>query len=82
MEFKHEPVLLHEVLEWLAPAPGGIFADGTLGGGGHSEQIIKRIGDTGCHYGIDRDEDALAAATERLRGYTASRLYCFSCNSR
>ena len=71
MEFKHEPVLLHEVLEWLAPAPGGIFADGTLGGGGHSEQIIRRIGETGCHYGIDRDEDALTAATERLRGYTA-----------
>lgn len=71
MEFKHEPVLLHEVLEWLAPAPGGIYADGTLGGGGHSEEILKRIGESGQHYGIDRDEDALTAATERLRGYAA-----------
>ena len=71
MEFKHEPVLLHEVLEWLSPAPGGIYADGTLGGGGHSEEILKRIGESGQHYGIDRDEDALTAATESLRGYAA-----------
>lgn len=71
MEFKHEPVLLKEVLEWLSPAPGGIFADGTLGGGGHSERILQRIGDTGALYGIDRDEDALQAATSRLQGFPA-----------
>ena len=56
MEFKHEPVLLQEVLQWLDPAPGGIFADGTLGGGGHSQRILERIGDTGALYGIDRDQ--------------------------
>ncbi|MBQ9197749.1 MAG: 16S rRNA (cytosine(1402)-N(4))-methyltransferase RsmH [Clostridia bacterium] len=71
MEFKHEPVLLKEVLEWLSPAPGGIFADGTLGGGGHSEKILQKIGDTGTLYGIDRDEDALRAATSRLQGFPA-----------
>lgn len=71
MEFKHEPVLLKEVLEWLAPAEGGVFADGTLGGGGHSERILEKIGDTGTLYGIDRDEDALRAATSRLQGFPA-----------
>lgn len=73
MEFKHEPVLLREVLQWLDPAPGGIFADGTLGGGGHSEKILERIGNAGCLYGIDRDEDALQAASERLQGFPAFR---------
>ncbi len=71
MEFKHEPVLLKEVLEWLNPGPGGVFADGTLGGGGHSERILQRIGDDGALYGIDRDEDALRAATGRLQGFPA-----------
>ena len=71
MEFKHEPVLLKEVLEWLNPAAGGVFADGTLGGGGHSERILQKIGDTGALYGIDRDEDALRAATGRLQGFPA-----------
>ena len=71
MEFKHEPVLLKEVLEWLDPVEGGVFADGTLGGGGHSEQILKRVGPEGTLYGIDRDEDALRAATSRLQGFPA-----------
>lgn len=69
MEFRHKPVLLQETLEWLAPHDGGVFADGTLGGGGHSEQILRRIGGHGILYGIDRDEDALQAATQRLQGY-------------
>lgn len=69
MEFKHEPVLLQEVLTWLAPEAGGVFADGTLGGGGHSEQILRWIGEHGMLYGIDRDEDALRAATQRLQGH-------------
>ena len=73
IQFKHEPVLLHEVLAWLDPAAGGVFADGTLGGGGHSERILQRIGDSGLLYGIDRDEDALRAATARLGGYPGFR---------
>ena len=72
MEFRHIPVMLNEVLEHLAPAPGGVFADGTLGGGGHSEEILKRIGN-GMLYGIDRDEAAIRAAGERLKGYAGFR---------
>ena len=69
MAFHHIPVLLKEVLEALNPQPGEIYADGTLGGGGHSGEILKRMGETGTLYGIDRDEAAIAAATERLKGY-------------
>ena len=69
MAFHHIPVLLQETLDGLAPQPGGVFADGTLGGGGHSEEILKRIGDKGVLFGIDRDEAAIAAATARLGGY-------------
>jgi len=69
MAFHHEPVLLHEVLEYLAPEKGGVFADGTLGGGGHSERILMALSGEGMHYGIDRDEAAIAAATERLKHF-------------
>lgn len=67
--FSHIPVMLPEVLEALAPQPGGVYADGTLGGGGHSEEILKRVGGNGQLYGIDRDPAALRAATERLGDY-------------
>ena len=73
MPFHHVPVLLNEVLDALSPRPGGVFADGTLGGGGHSEEILKRIGDTGALYGIDRDPAAIAAASERLKQYPGFR---------
>ncbi len=64
--FEHIPVLLEEVLAGLAPQPGGVYVDGTLGGGGHSAEILARIAPGGRLYGIDRDEAAIAAATERL----------------
>lgn len=70
MEFHHVPVLLEEVLQHLDPKEGGIYADGTLGGGGHSGEILKRIGN-GSLYGIDRDEAAISAATARLEKYPA-----------
>ena len=73
MAIHHIPVLLREVLSALDPRPGQVFADGTLGGGGHSEEILRRIGETGVLYGIDRDEAAIAAATARLAGYPAFR---------
>ena len=60
--------MLEEVLSCLSPAPGQVFADGTLGGGGHSEAILKRMGE-GELYGIDRDEAAIQAATKRLSGF-------------
>ena len=69
MEFHHVPVLLSEVMEYLSPQPGNVFADGTLGGGGHSEAILRALGPDGTLYGIDRDEAAIAAATARLGGY-------------
>ena len=73
MPFHHVPVLLNEVLDALSPRPGGVFADGTLGGGGHSEEILRRIGETGMLYGIDRDPAAIAAAAARLGGYPGFR---------
>ena len=76
MEFKHEPVLLNEVLEWMNVQPDGVYCDGTLGGGGHSGAILKASGGTARLYGIDRDENAILAASERLKdypGFTAIR---------
>lgn len=66
MEFRHKSVLLHETIENLNIRPNGIYVDGTLGGGGHSFQILKKLGDGGRLIGIDQDEDALKAAGERL----------------
>jgi len=68
-KFHHLSVLAREVMEQLAPRPGGIYLDGTLGGGGHSELILEKIGPDGLLIGIDRDPAALAAASERLRRF-------------
>ncbi len=68
MEFKHRSVLLEETIENLNMKPDGIYVDGTLGGAGHSGEIAKRL-TTGRLIGIDQDEDAIAAATERLAEY-------------
>ena len=67
--FHHVPVMLEQVLEFLAPGPGGTYVDGTLGGGGHSEAVLQRMEGSGMLYGIDRDPSAIAAAGERLKGY-------------
>ena len=67
----HVPVMTDEVLQALAPRPGGIYADGTLGGGGHSRLILDAMGDEGALYGIDRDADAIRYASDRLKGYKA-----------
>ena len=69
MNFQHEPVLLQEVLQWINTRPDGVYCDGTLGGGGHSEAILEASGGTAVLYGIDRDETAIAAASERLKKY-------------
>ena len=67
MEFKHTSVLLEETIENLKIKPGGIYVDGTLGGGGHALEVCRRLSATGSLIGIDQDEDAIAAAGERLR---------------
>ncbi len=69
MEFKHTPVLLKEVLENLNIRPDGIYVDGTLGGAGHAEEIVKRLGEGGRLIGIDQDADAIRAAKDRLASY-------------
>ena len=66
MSFEHRPVLLNEVIEGLNIRPDGIYADGTLGGAGHSSEILKRLSDKGRLIGIDQDEDAIEAATDRI----------------
>ena len=68
MEFVHRSVLLDETIEGLAIKPGGIYLDGTLGGGGHSSVICSRL-ETGRLIGIDQDAQALAAASVRLEPY-------------
>jgi len=66
VEFKHVSVLLNESIDALCIKPDGIYADGTLGGGGHSFEIAKQLSPQGRLIGIDRDRDALAAAQKRL----------------
>lgn len=59
----HVPVLLNEVIQWLDPQPGGVFVDGTLGGGGHTRALAERVGPTGRVISLDRD----ALPIERAR---------------
>ena len=66
MEFSHKSVLLNETIDALRIKPNGIYVDGTLGGGGHSYEICKRLSDKGRLIGIDQDAAAIEAATERL----------------
>ncbi len=69
MEFKHVPVMLNECIEALAIKPRGIYVDCTVGGGGHSAEIVKRLDGEGRLIAVDKDEDALLAAGERLKGH-------------
>ncbi len=66
MTFNHKSVMLAETIESLRIKPDGIYADGTLGGGGHSYEICRRLTDNGRLIGIDQDKDAIQAATQRL----------------
>ena len=62
LEFKHNPVMLTECIEGLKIKTDGIYVDGTLGGAGHSKEIVKKLSSQGVLIGIDRDEEALEAA--------------------
>lgn len=69
MKFKHVSVLLEETLNGLSIKEDGIYVDGTLGGAGHSSEILKCLSEKGHLIGIDQDTDALNAAKERLKAY-------------
>lgn len=70
MEFEHKPIMLEECINGLNIKPDGIYVDGTIGGAGHSKEIIKRLTNNGLLIGIDRDEDALNVAKERLKEFS------------
>ena len=67
---RHTTVLLHEVVEWLQPRPGGRYLDGTLGMGGHSLALLQAAGDKAELLGLDRDQEALTLARQRLVDFT------------
>ena len=69
MEFRHYSVMLQETVDELCVRPGGVYVDGTLGGGGHAYEVCKRLKGSGHFYGIDQDEAAIRAAGERLSGF-------------
>ena len=70
MEFTHVPVLAAECMEGLDIKPDGIYIDGTAGGGGHSFLIASRLGEKGRQISLERDPDAIAAASKRLEGFS------------
>lgn len=74
MEFNHKPVLLEECINGLNINPDGIYVDGTIGGAGHSAQIVEKLSSKGLLIGIDRDEVALQVAKERLKDYSNVKL--------
>ena len=64
--FYHAPIMAGEVLSLLEPSRGGVFVDGTLGGGGHAQRVLEALPAGGHLYGIDRDWEAIRAASLRL----------------
>lgn len=75
MEFEHVPVLFNECMEALDIKPDGIYVDGTVGGGGHSSGICQRLTEGGMLIAVDRDREALAAAEQRLSGYSCEKRF-------
>ena len=69
---RHIPVLLDEAIDFLKVSPGGTYVDGTVGLGGHARRILEALGGTGRVIAIDRDEEALSQARERLRSYAGA----------
>ena len=69
MEFKHKSVLLNECIEGLNIKKDGIYLDGTMGGAGHSKEIVKRLSKEGLLIGVDRDMEAICVAKERLADF-------------
>ena len=84
MEFKHKSVLLEETIEGLDIKPDGIYVDGTLGGAGHAGEVCRKLSAKGRFIGIDQDQDAIIAASERLAPYKQATIirsnYCYMVN--
>ena len=84
MEFKHKSVLLDETINGLRVKPDGIYVDGTLGGAGHATEVCKKLSAKGRFIGIDQDQDAIIAASERLAPYKQATIirsnYCYMAN--
>lgn len=78
MEFKHIPVLFHEIMDIMEPKPGEFFVDCTLGGGGHSKGFLERTSPDGRLIGIDQDTNALAAARQNLNSYEGRVVFVHS----
>jgi len=76
----HIPVLLHEIVEWLAPRPGGVVVDGTLGGGGHTRALAERVGPEGLVIALDRDTEALERAEQGLAGLPVKLVHANFCD--
>ena len=76
IRFHHLPVLLNECLDGLNIKPTGVYLDCTLGGAGHSSEILKRLGSDGMLIGIDRDADAIEAASCRLASVETQAHFC------
>ena len=72
-ETTHIPVLLHESIEALAIVPQGVYVDGTLGGAGHAEEIVQRLGKSGTFIGCDVDIEAINRAQDRLKKYPCTK---------
>jgi 16S rRNA (cytosine1402-N4)-methyltransferase len=66
LSIQHKPVLVEETMEWLAIKPDGLYVDATVGLGGHSVEIVRRLGSGGRLVGLDRDTQALEIARDRL----------------
>ncbi|MDO4481447.1 MAG: 16S rRNA (cytosine(1402)-N(4))-methyltransferase RsmH [Bacillota bacterium] len=75
MQFKHTSVLLNETIKALNINPDGIYVDGTLGGGGHASEICRCLSEKGLLIGIDRDRDAIGAASERLKEFKCRKIF-------
>lgn len=78
MKYEHTTVLLKETIEYLNIRPDGIYVDGTLGGGGHASKICEKLNANGLLVGVDQDEVALKAASERLLPYSNKKSFVHS----
>jgi len=79
LKYPHEPVLVHEVVRQLSIVPGGVYVDGTVGSGGHSEAIARELGDQGRLVCLDRDPDAIRISKSRL-DFLGDRLFITQCS--